>query len=246
MEGTFGQIVRLGVETALGRFVDDLAGEPPDVDTYVNLGRGEFHAGRSLESLLAAYRIGARVTWRRFVEAGTAGGLAPAELYDIGEAIFAYIDVLSSESADGYAREQRAEAGERRQTRARLVEALATGAEIPADCALGDAAGARELSWSPSTNGIDRGSRDRFAREIGPGVVAAARDGVVCAVRRRSGRARAAGERSRPPSGALRCVIGPANCASRRRPEPERRAGGAAARPAGTHRGERLPAPRSS
>src|ERR687889_405525 len=99
MEGLFGQMVRLGVETALRRVVDGPAG--PGGDTYVNLGRAEFHAGRSLENLLAAYRIGARVTWRRFVEAGTAGGLTPEELFDIGEAIFAYIDTLSSESAEG-------------------------------------------------------------------------------------------------------------------------------------------------
>src|SRR3954451_14733419 len=121
MEGLFGQMVRLGVETALRRFVDGPTG--PGGDTYVNLGRAEYHAGRSLENLLAAYRIGARVTWRRFVEAGTAGGLTPEELFDIGEAIFAYIDTLSSESAEGYSLEQRAEAGERRQARWALVEA---------------------------------------------------------------------------------------------------------------------------
>src|SRR5919199_4002525 len=79
MEGSFGQVVRLGVEVALGRFVDLLVGEASDEasarETYVNLGRGEFHAGRSLEALLAAYRVGARLAWRRFVEAGTPGGL---------------------------------------------------------------------------------------------------------------------------------------------------------------------------
>ncbi len=181
MESAFGQMVRLGVETALERFVDGVGGGfISGGETYVNLGRGEFHAGRSLENLLAAYRIGARVTWRRFVEAGTAGGLSPAELYDIGEDIFAYIDVLSSESADGYAREQRAEAGERRQARARLVEALATGAEIPADARWETP---RELA--AVVVAVDNGSleevADRFAREVGPGVVAAARDGVVCA-----------------------------------------------------------------
>src|SRR4051794_14633414 len=128
MEGLFGQMVRLGVETALLRFIGGEADTP--TQTYVDLGRGEYHAGRSLENLLAAYRIGARVTWRRFVEAGTAGGLAPEALYDIGEAIFAYIDTLSSESAEGYAHEQRAEAGERRRARWELVQALAEDADV--------------------------------------------------------------------------------------------------------------------
>ena len=80
MEGTFGQLVRLGVEVALNRFMDMVADPTADVtrarDTYVNLGRGEFHAGRSLDALLAAYRVGARLAWRRFVEAGTAAGPA--------------------------------------------------------------------------------------------------------------------------------------------------------------------------
>jgi PucR C-terminal helix-turn-helix domain len=129
MSGTFGQMVRLGVEVALTRFVDMVADPSADVkrarDTYVNLGRGEFHAGRTLDALLAAYRVGARLAWRRFVEAGTAGGLDPEALYSLGEAIFAYIDEISAESADGYAEEQSAAAGESERRRRRLVRLLA-------------------------------------------------------------------------------------------------------------------------
>jgi hypothetical protein len=178
MEGLFGQMVRLGVETALRRFVDGPT--EPGGDTYVNLGRGEYHAGRSLENLLAAYRIGARVTWRRFVEAGTAGGLTPAELYDIGEAIFAYIDTLSSESAEGYALEARAEAGERRRLRWELVDALATGGEVPTGA---DWDPPRELAALVVDPGEEDAAdaADRLARDIGAGVVATARDGLVVA-----------------------------------------------------------------
>jgi len=129
MEGEFGQVVRLGVEVALNRFVDLLADAEPDAaerrGTYVDLGRGEFRAGRSLDALLAAYRVGARLAWRRFVEAGVAGGLAPDAIYALGEAIFAYIDELSAESADGYAEEQTAAAGESERRRRRLVRLLA-------------------------------------------------------------------------------------------------------------------------
>ena len=129
MEGTFGQLVRLGVEVALNRFMDMVANPAADVgrarDTYVNLGRGEFHAGRSLDALMAAYRVGARLAWRRFVEAGTAAGLPPEALYSLGEAIFAYIDEISAESADGYAEEQSVAAGESHRRRRRLVRLLA-------------------------------------------------------------------------------------------------------------------------
>src|SRR3954451_17790719 len=129
MEGEFGRGVRLGVESALGRFVD-LIEDPTSDDgrrraTYVNLGRGEMRAGRSLDALLAAYRLGSRLAWRRFVEAGVAGGLDPGAIYALGEAIFAYIDELSAESAEGYAEEQPAAAGERQRLRRRLVRLLA-------------------------------------------------------------------------------------------------------------------------
>ena len=129
MEGTFGQAVRLGVEVALGRFMDMVADPGADVtrarDTYVNLGRGEFHAGRSLDALMAAYRVGARLAWRRFVEAGTTAQLPPDAMYSLGEAIFAYIDEISAESADGYAEEQSTAAGESQRRRRRLVRLLA-------------------------------------------------------------------------------------------------------------------------
>lgn len=129
MEGTFGQLVRMGVEVALNRFMDMVADPAADVtrarDTYVNLGRGEFHAGRSLDALMAAYRVGARLAWRRFVEAGTTASLPPEALYSLGEAMFAYIDEISAESADGYAQEQSAAAGESQRRRRRLIRLLA-------------------------------------------------------------------------------------------------------------------------
>jgi PucR C-terminal helix-turn-helix domain len=129
MEGEFGQVVRVAIEKALGRFVDLI--EDPSRDdgrgraTYVGLGRGEMRAGRSLDALLSAYRLGSRLAWRRFVEAGVAGGLEPGAIYALGEGIFAYIDEISAESAEGYAEEQSAAAGERQRLRRRLVRLLA-------------------------------------------------------------------------------------------------------------------------
>jgi hypothetical protein len=193
MEGLFGRMVRLGVEVALGRFVDDIEGRPrsegPEQDTYVNLGRGEFHAGRSLDTLLAAYRVGARLAWRRFVEAGVAGGLAPRDLYLIGEGIFEYIDLLSAESAEGYALEQRAEAGERRRRRHRLVGLLAGDPAPPEEEVR---AAAQDAGWelprelaalvvAVSDEDV-ADAAERLARELGQGVVATALDGVACAL----------------------------------------------------------------
>src|SRR4051794_10534973 len=127
MEGAFGQIVRLGVEVAFNRFVDLIADPAPDAgearETYVDLGRGEYHSGRSLDALLAAYRVGARLAWRRFVDVGVAADLPPEAIYALGEAIFAYIDELSGLSAAGSEEEQSASAGETERRR-RLVRML--------------------------------------------------------------------------------------------------------------------------
>jgi hypothetical protein len=124
--GPFGDGIRAGVQEALRHFLDEIeAGAPvarPDV--YVALGRGEMRAGRSLDSLLSAYRVGARVAWRRFAAAGTDAGLEPETLYLLAESIFAYIDVLSSESVEGYAVEQSAAASEAELRRRRLVRLL--------------------------------------------------------------------------------------------------------------------------
>ncbi len=194
MEGEFGQVVRLGVERALGRFVDLV--EAPSGDdrsgreTYVNLGRGEMRAGRSLDALLAAYRVGARLAWRGFVEAGVAGGLSPDAIYALGEAIFAYIDELSAESAEGYAEEQSVAAGERQRLRRRLVRLLVQE-PAPEDETVRAAAAA--AGWTPPRTLAalvvaepthDEAELDavaaRLARRAGEDAIGAGAGGVAC------------------------------------------------------------------
>jgi PucR C-terminal helix-turn-helix domain len=213
MEGTFGQLVRMGVEVALNRFMDMVADPAADVtrarDTYVNLGRGEFHAGRSLDALMAAYRVGARLAWRRFVEAGTAAKLPPESLYSLGEAMFAYIDEISAESADGYAEEQSAAAGESQRRRRRLVRLLAqdppaaqeqirTAAQAAAwalprrlavlVAAAADTAAGAEAGGTPPGGGgepvpgeeIVEAIGARLARRLGGGAIGGAAGGLAC------------------------------------------------------------------
>jgi PucR C-terminal helix-turn-helix domain len=126
LEGQFAAGIRAGVREALRHFLAEIeAGrQVARSDVYTELGRGEMRSGRSLESLLSAYRIGARVAWRRFAAAGEEAGLEPATLYRLAESIFAYIDVLSAESAHGHALEQSAAAGEAEMLRRRLVRLL--------------------------------------------------------------------------------------------------------------------------
>jgi hypothetical protein len=144
LEGPFGRGLRAGVERALGRFVETLTDPTADEGAagsrqiYVALGRGEMRAGRSLDALLSAYRLGARIAWERCVEAGQAAGHDPATLYQLATAIFSYIDRISAESVEGYATEQSATLAERQRRRRALVRVLAredAGAEEVRDLA---------------------------------------------------------------------------------------------------------------
>src|SRR5947209_19102080 len=71
LEGPFGEGIRAGVQEALQHFLAEIEAGGPVArsDVYSVLGRGEMRAGRSLDALLSAYRVGARVAWRRFAAA---------------------------------------------------------------------------------------------------------------------------------------------------------------------------------
>jgi hypothetical protein len=94
----------------------------------VELGRGELLQGRTLEALLAAYRVGARVAFRRFATLGSSAGLPPEAVVPLAEATFAYIDELSAASIEGFAAEQSRQAGRRDRERQELLDLLLSGA----------------------------------------------------------------------------------------------------------------------
>ncbi len=183
IDGEFGAGVRIGVQEALRHFLVEIeAGRSvPRPNVYVDLGRGEMRSGRSLDSLLSAYRIGARVAWRRFAAVGVQAGLEPDTLYLLAESLFAYIDVLSAESAEGHALEQSAVAGEAEQRRRRLVRLLVR--EPPAEArAVREAAS--EAGWPLPRRlavlAIAGPGRERVAPRLPAGVIAETiRDALV-------------------------------------------------------------------
>jgi hypothetical protein len=180
LEGPFGEGLRRGVEQALHRFLDlvgrtDTAPDPARL-VYVDLGRGELRAGRRLEALLAAYRLGARVAWRRMAAAGERAGLEPRALYLLAESIFAYIDELSGESIEGYAMEQAAVAGAQQRRRRELAALLIH--DPPVDSTAVEAA-ALEAGWPlPALVAavyVEDGETDpdRLALRLGEGTIVA-------------------------------------------------------------------------
>jgi hypothetical protein len=185
LEGAFGRGVRTGVTQALQRFLA-LVRDPRVVDptlsrVYIGLGREELRAGRTLDALQSAYRVGARVAWRRIAEVTTAAGFEQNVISRLAEAIFAYIDELSAESVEGYARAQTEIAGERERLRNQLVQALLRAAPAIEVSALAD-----QLGWAlPRVAAALACPAERtpgLAGRLGPDVLATIIDGTGCIV----------------------------------------------------------------
>ncbi|MGC3993490.1 MAG: helix-turn-helix domain-containing protein [Propionicimonas sp.] len=122
----------------------------PDRALFRELGAGEAREGRGLEDLLAAYRIGVRVLYAACADELAALDPSPAAQVALAESVFALVDTLQADSADGYAHEASTHAGERDRRLRRVVEALlagdgeaieataaAAGWSVPASVALG-------------------------------------------------------------------------------------------------------------
>jgi hypothetical protein len=184
-EGSFGRGVQTGVTEALRQFVALIRDPeaPRERDIYVALGRGELRQGRTLDSLQSAYRVGARVAWRRIAAAARRGGLDAEVLSLLAEAIFAYIDELSADSVEGYAHAQSEREGERQRRRRDLVALLVH--DPPAEEAdvrtAAQAAGWR-LPRTVAALACAEADLPRLARRLPPEAITAAVDGDGCAL----------------------------------------------------------------
>lgn len=181
-EGNFGRGIRLGVDEALRQFValvrDPDGGRAQSREVYRALGRGELREGRPLDALQAAYRIGARVAWRRLSEVGLRAKLEPAVLCSLADAIFAYIDELAADSVEGYAAAQAAAAGERERRRRRLLAALT------ADYFDAELLRRADPGWNPPKTlafvACASGDVDRIARRLSVDVLSGVVDDLGC------------------------------------------------------------------
>ena len=187
LEGTFGQGVRTGVTEALRQFVELIRSPSgdrgPGRGVYAALGAGELREGRTLDALQSAYRVGARVAWRRLAAAATRAGVEPEVLSLLAESIFAYIEELSADSVEGYAEARSRLEGERRRRRRELVTLLlrdppAAEADLRAAA---EAAGWR-LPRTAAALACDEDRLERLAARLPADAVTAVLDGIGCAV----------------------------------------------------------------
>jgi hypothetical protein len=187
LEGAFGVAIRTGVSEALRQFVDLIrepgAGRESGRDVYVGLGRAEFREGRTLDSLQSAYRVGARVAWRRVSAAARRAKVDPEQLGLLAEAIFAYIDELSADSVEGYAQAQREQEGERQRRRRELVALLLRDPPAP-DAEIRSAAQAAgwRLARSAAPLAVAEEDLGRVGRRLSADALVAPLGGVGCAL----------------------------------------------------------------
>ena len=186
-EGSFGRGVRTGVTEALRQFLalirSPSGARGPGREVYLALGRGELRQGRTLDSLQSAYRVGARVAWRRVAEAARRAGLDPETISLLAESIFAYIEEISADSVEGYAAAQSQLEDERRRRRRELVALLLR--EPPAEEADVRAAAAGtgwRLPRTAAAVAVAEEVLDRVASTLPADTLAARLDGVGCVV----------------------------------------------------------------
>ncbi len=151
--GRMGQRIEGAVQMALSAFLQ-LAARSHDADPgptlspalegAYELGRGEARQGRSIDALLSAYRVGARVAWRELSQTVVDRGLPPLMVARFAELVFEFIDELSAASVSGHTDELASSDRERRRHLDRLAQDLLSG--VPTEILR---ASAERAEWRP-------------------------------------------------------------------------------------------------
>ncbi|SES47595.1 PucR family transcriptional regulator [Actinokineospora terrae] len=130
-----GRVVTEGIQQALLWFLDRVA-DPGAVrdegwpSLFRDFGLPALDT-RALDVVQTAYRVGARVAWRRMARIGEEAGVPTDTLCLLAEAIFAYIDELSALSVRGHATARAAELTAQQRRRTQLLTALLTPTTSP-------------------------------------------------------------------------------------------------------------------
>ena len=214
-----GANIEAAVQMALGGFLK-LAGGSRDADPSTPLGptlegayalgRGEARSGRSMDALLAAYRVGARVAWREMARRrGARPGRRRDTMAQFAELVFAYIDELSAASVAGHTDELATTGRVRQRYLERLGQHLLAGAG--ADVL---AAAAERADWAPPrtlTAVLLPAAQVRgVLAPLGAGTLRSARTCPARGRRRPAARAAARARRATGPAAGTCCGCSPA------------------------------------
>jgi hypothetical protein len=135
LDSPYGRSVKSGVQHAIALFVTQISDPDAPVqesrDVHHRLGQQEMREGRSLDALQAAYRVGARVAWRRIMRVGKRNGLSSTVMSHLADALFAFMDQLASVALDGYLEAKACSAGALETWRRRLLRLIVETPPVP-------------------------------------------------------------------------------------------------------------------
>ncbi len=128
LDGPLTRQTRLAVERALQSFFQQVcehsaAGDQHD-QLFRALGRTEAQAGRSLDCLQAAYRIGLMAAWRRVMVVNERMPLPADTVAQLAAAVFGYVDHLAALSVQGHQQAMLGRSEHVHRLRARLLQML--------------------------------------------------------------------------------------------------------------------------
>ncbi|WP_106400603.1 PucR family transcriptional regulator [Actinocorallia populi] len=130
LRGALGDTVRIGIERGLHQFLAQFIADSPienqHAEFYRALGRGEFRENRSLDVLQTAYRISARLTWRRFAQIGHQAGIAPDRMYLLADSVLAFTEEMAELSVGAFNELSAQASGAFEHMRRRLLHLLLT------------------------------------------------------------------------------------------------------------------------
>ncbi|AHH96247.1 helix-turn-helix domain-containing protein [Kutzneria viridogrisea] len=135
LSGRFGQYLVQIVERAIRRCFESVADPRASGEDWNAMlreaGRLEYLAGRNMDALQTAVRVGARVAWRRVAEVGRTEHIPTQTLLVLAEAIFAYVDELSTVAIEGYTQAQTQASGAVERRRRELLKLLLAQPQAP-------------------------------------------------------------------------------------------------------------------
>ncbi|MEY7971541.1 PucR family transcriptional regulator [Saccharomonospora xinjiangensis] len=135
LDGPYGKNIKAGVQHAVSLFVAQIADPSASTqhahEVHRRLGQYEMREGRSLDTLQAAYRVGARVAWRRIMEVGRRSGFSSTVMSQLADAMLGFMDELASVALDGFLEAKACSADALDTWRRRLLQLLLERPAVP-------------------------------------------------------------------------------------------------------------------
>src|SRR5690606_4648278 len=135
LDGPYGKSIRAGVQHAVSLFLaqiaDPTASKHHAHEVHRRLGQYEMREGRSLDTLQAAYRVGARVAWRRSMEVGRRGGCSSTVMSQVAATLLGFMAELASAGLDGFLEAKAGSADALDTWRRRLLQLILERPAVP-------------------------------------------------------------------------------------------------------------------